>query len=414
MPGLTSLMWQGGASVAAPALRLMLRQRVQRGKELAARLPEREGIDTTPRPPGRLMWIHAASVGESLSVLSVLPFLQEVTVLLTTGTVTSAALLAGRLPALETGRVMHRFVPLDVPAWAARFLDHWQPNAAAFVESELWPNTLAACQARRIPLMLINARMSERSFRGWSRAPRFARHVLGAFTQVQAQSAADAARLSALGARCVTAPGDLKLAAPPLEADPDALVQLRYVIGDRPVWLAASTHPGEEAMASTIHRLLAPAYPGLLTIIAPRHPDRGPAIEPSAPHRSDGQGPEGGIWVVDTLGELGLLYRLTPIVFVGRSLVAPGGGQNPWEPAKLGCVVAVGPHTGNFEPAVQKLRAAGVLSVVPDAAGLAAWVEAMLSDPARVTAAGQAARAVASGLSDLPKATAQSLLALLP
>lgn len=414
MPGLTSLMWQGGASVAAPALRLMLRQRVQRGKELAARLPEREGIDTTPRPPGRLMWIHAASVGESLSVLSVLPFLQEVTVLLTTGTVTSAALLAGRLPALETGRVMHRFVPLDVPAWAARFLDHWQPNAAAFVESELWPNTLAACQARRIPLMLINARMSERSFRGWSRAPRFARHVLGAFTQVQAQSAADAARLSALGARCVTAPGDLKLAAPPLEADPDALVQLRYVIGDRPVWLAASTHPGEEAMASTIHRLLAPAYPGLLTIIAPRHPDRGPAIEPSAPHRSAGQGPEGGIWVVDTLGELGLLYRLTPIVFVGRSLVAPGGGQNPWEPAKLGCVVAVGPHTGNFEPAVQKLRAAGVLSVVPDAAGLAAWVEAMLSDPARVTAAGQAARAVASGLSDLPKATAQSLLALLP
>lgn len=411
---MTSLMWQGGASVAAPALRLMLRQRVQRGKELAARLPEREGIDTTPRPPGRLMWIHAASVGESLSVLSVLPFLQEVTVLLTTGTVTSAALLAGRLPALETGRVMHRFVPLDVPAWAARFLDHWQPNAAAFVESELWPNTLAACQARRIPLMLINARMSERSFRGWSRAPRFARHVLGAFTQVQAQSAADAARLSALGARCVTAPGDLKLAAPPLEADPDALVQLRYVIGDRPVWLAASTHPGEEAMASTIHRLLAPAYPGLLTIIAPRHPDRGPAIEPSAPHRSAGQGPEGGIWVVDTLGELGLLYRLTPIVFVGRSLVAPGGGQNPWEPAKLGCVVAVGPHTGNFEPAVQKLRAAGVLSVVPDAAGLAAWVEAMLSDPARVTAAGQAARAVASGLSDLPKATAQSLLALLP
>jgi len=150
MPGLIGPIWWHAAQWAPPALRLMLRRRVGRGKEWAARLPEREGIDPAPRPPGRLIWIHAASVGESVSVLPVLPYLRDVTVLITTGTVTSATVVAERLPGLVgIGTVLHRFVPLDVPAWVARFLDHWRPDLAAFVESELWPNTLAACQARR-------------------------------------------------------------------------------------------------------------------------------------------------------------------------------------------------------------------------------------------------------------------------
>ncbi len=405
---LSSALWHGAATLAQPALRVMLRRRVASGKEIAARLPEREGIDATPRPPGRLLWLHAASVGESVSLLPVLPHLAGVTILLTTGTVTSAALMAERAP-----DVLHRFVPLDVPGWVARFLDHWRPDAAGFVESELWPNTLAACRARRIPTMLVNARMSERSARGWGRMPGLAHPMLGGFTTVWAQSTADAERLARLGARNPVTAGDLKLSAPPLPVDEAELTRLRALVAGRPVWLAASTHPGEEEIAIRVHAQLAPSHPGLLTIIAPRHPGRGPTIDPTAPHRSATADPLGGIWVADTLGELGLLYRLAPLVFVGRSLTVPGG-QNPWEPARLGCALATGPHTANFAPAIQVLREAGALTEVADGAALAAWVDAMLRDPLRRQAAGEAARAAASATSDLPERTAQALLALIP
>jgi 3-deoxy-D-manno-octulosonic-acid transferase len=395
----------------------MLRRRVGRGKEIAARLPEREGIDPVPRPPGCLIWLHAASVGESQSILPVLSELRsqapDASILLTTGTVSSAALLADQLPRLGLHRVLHRFVPLDVPAWVARFLDHWRPDAAGFVESELWPNLIEGCLARGIPMMLVNARMSARSLRGWQRAPGFARQVVGAFDRVQAQSEADAAHLRLLGARHVIAPGNLKLAAPPLRADPAELARLRGLIGDRPAWLAASTHPGEEDVAAWVHRALADAHPGLLTIVAPRHPERGAALAVAlgAPRRAAGQDPKAGIWVADTLGELGLLYRLAPLAFVGRSL-AGQGGQNPLEPARLGCAIAVGPHTANFAEAVRALEAAGALTRVADAGELARWVDGMLRDPERRRAAGAAACAAAQGAADLPERTATALLTL--
>ena len=415
-PSLAGIAWHAAAALAAPALRRMLRSRATRGKEILHRLPEREGLDPTPRPPGRLLWLHAASVGEATSVLPVLQALPPgLHVLFTTGTATSAALLAERLPALGLHSVIHRFVPLDVPAWAARFLGHWRPDAVAFVESELWPNLLAACQARRIPLMLLNARMSGRSARSWSRLPGFARRVLGSFDQVQAQSADDARRLVCLGARNVTAPGNLKLSAAPLPADPAELARLRALIGGRPAWLAASTHPGEEDAAAAVHRTLTPAHPGLLTIIAPRHPARGPDLAAAlgAPRRSLRQDPPpGGIWLADTLGEMGLLFRLAPTVFVGGSLVDMGG-HNPWEAAHLGCAIAIGPHTTNCREAVAALQAAGALDVVADAAGLATWVDTMLHDPARRSRAGQAAQAAASGGTDLPAQAAQALLSLM-
>ena len=413
--------WHAAATLAAPGLRLMLRRRAARGKEVPHRLPEREGIDATPRPPGRLLWLHAASVGESLSVLPVLSALpRDVAVVFTTGTATSAALLAERLPALGLHGVLHRFVPLDVPAWAARFLEHWRPDAAAFVEAELWPNLLAALHARRIPAMLVNARMSARSARGWGRAPGFARHVLATFTRVQAGSEQDAARLRSLGAQAVTAPGNLKASAPPLPADAVELARLQRLLAGRPAWLAASTHPGEDEVAAQVHRRLSAAHPGLLTIVAPRHPERGASVAGHltaaglpAPRRSLGQDPpEGGIWVADTLGELGLLYRLAPVVFVGRSLVGQGG-QNPLEPARLGCAVAVGPHTANFADAVHRLTQAGGLTQVADADGLAAWVDAMLRDPHRRAQAGAAVAAAATAESGLPGQTAQALLDLM-
>ncbi len=419
MRGLVAGLWHGGTSLAAPGLRMMLRRRVARGKEIAARLPEREGIDPTLRPTGRLIWLHAASVGESQSVLPLLVALDaqapDASILITTGTVTSAALLHSRLPQIGMQSVMHRFVPLDVPAWVARFLEHWRPDVAGFVESELWPNLIDGCRARGIPMMLLNARMSARSLRGWQRVPGFARQMIGAFDRVQAQSEADAAHLRLLGARHVDAPGNLKLAAAPLPADPAELARLSLLIGARPVWLASSTHPGEEEVAGQVHRSLVAAHPGLLTIVAPRHPERGAAVAAAldAPRRAAGQDPGArGIWVADTLGELGLLYRLAPLAFVGRSLIGQGG-QNPIEPARLGCAIAVGPHTANFADAVDALEAAGALTRVADASGLAGWVDAMLRDPARRRAAGLAACAAARGAAGLPERTAAALLSLL-
>jgi 3-deoxy-D-manno-octulosonic-acid transferase len=416
-------LWAGAATLATPGLRLALRLRQRRGKEMPGRLAERRGIDQTRRPLGRLIWLHAASVGETMSVLPVLPALAtaapDATILLTTGTVTSAKLLSQRLEPALARRVLHRFAPLDVPAWASRFLDHWRPNVVGFVESELWPNLLAACRARGIPVMLINGRLSERSLAQWRRAPGLARHILGSLAQVQSRSETDADRLRELGCRCVTTPGDLKLAAPPLPADQIELERLRALLAGRPVWLTASTHPGEETLIFTVHRMLATTHPELLTIIAPRHPERGAEIAAEADgvdvgRRSLGKAPPAkGVWIVDTLGELGLWYRLCGIAFVGRSLIAPGGGQNPLEPARLGCAIAVGPHTGNFTDHVAMLRESGGLTVVRHAADLAGWVDGLLRDPVRRQAMGEAASASLQRHSDLPRRTAAALLDLM-
>jgi 3-deoxy-D-manno-octulosonic-acid transferase len=400
------------ATLAAPGLRLMLRRRVRHGKELAGRLPERRGIDPTPRPPGRLIWLHAASVGEVVSVLPVLAVLRAagVTVLVTTGTVTSARLLQQRCP-----EVLHRFVPLDVPRWVARFVDHWRPDAAAFLESELWPNMLAAARRRGVRLMLLNGRLSARSQAGWARAPGFARLVVGVFEQIWAQSGADAQRLRALGGRCVTAPGNLKFAAAPLPADPADLERLQALLGGRPRWLAANTHPGEEAIAAAVHHRLLPSHPGLVTAIAPRHPERGPALaaELGATRRGAGDDPQPGrIWIADRLGEMGLMYRLFPAVFIGKSLTAEGGGQNPLEAARLGCALAAGPLMGNQAEAVAVLAASGGLCTVADVDGLVAWVDATLRDPAATATMGAASRAVASADAELPRRAAEALLAM--
>ncbi len=419
-------LWAGAATVLSPAFRVMLRARARRGKEIEARLPERRGVERTPRPRGRLIWLHASSVGETVSVLPVLAALAaqsaDITLLLTTGTVTSARLLAMRAGEAGLGRrVLHRFAPLDVPAWAARFLDHWRPDAAVFVESELWPNIVQACRRRAIPLMLVNARLSPRSFGRWRLVPGAARHLLGGFARIEAQSAADGERLRQLGASPVSAPGNLKFAAAPLPADEAELARLAVLIGDRPVWLAASTHPGEEALAFAVHRNLAAAYPGLLTIVVPRHPERGPAVAAAADglpvsRRGAGEDPPtaGGVWLADTVGELGLFYRLARIAFVGRSLLLPGGGQNPLEPAKLGCAVAVGPHTGNFTEIVTTLIARGALACVADVSALSDWVGRMLADPAARAAMGAAGLEAAGRYADLPARTAAAILGLLP
>lgn len=401
----------------------MLRRRAGGGKEVRARLAEREGIDPTPRPPGPLVWLHAASVGETQSILPVIRLLAEanIQILLTTGTTTSARLAEDRLQTLDLhNHVRHRFAPLDIPPWVVRFLEHWRPDAAGFVESELWPNVLASCQARRIPLLLINARLSPRSFARWRWLPGLARHMLEAVVEIQAQSEADAERFRALGAARVSAPGNLKFAASALPVDEAALAGLRATLANRPAWVAASTHPGEEELIFAAHRALAARHPGLLTILVPRHPERGPAIAEAAKaaglpiaRRGAGEAPPAeGIWLADTLGELGLFYRLAPIAFVGRSLIAPGGGQNPLEPARLGCAVAVGPHVGNFPEAVAVLEQAGALTKVNDTDALVDWVETMLRQADRRAAMGAAGQEAAARHETLPALVANTLLRL--
>jgi 3-deoxy-D-manno-octulosonic-acid transferase len=360
-------------------------------------------------------------MGETMSILPVVASLVQLApaahVLVTPGTVTSATLFARRAPALG-GHVHHRFVPLDVPGWVGRFLDHWRPDAGAMVESELWPNLLAACRRRGVRLMLINGRMSDRSYRRWRRLPRVIGPLLSAFTLVQAQSREDAERLQALGAGQVSAPGNLKFAAAPLPVDQMELDRLGRLLAGRPVWLAACTHPGEEAVAIAIHHALAPRHPGLLTIIAPRHAERGTDVAGLAgtmpvTRRALQQDPprESGLWIADTMGELGLLYRLCRIVFVGKSL-AVFGGQNPLEPARLGCAVAVGPRTENLREAVALLQQSGGLTVVADGGALRTWVETLLRDSAQADALGQACAAAAQSASDLPHRVARALAVL--
>lgn len=439
------LAWRLAATALAPLLPLWLARRARRGKEIPARLAERRG-EGAVRPPGPLLWLHAASVGETTSILPLLEALAarrpDLSLLVTTGTVTAAAVLGQRLPPALAARVTHRFVPLDVPGWAARFLDGWRPDAAVFVESELWPNLLAACRRRGVPLALVNARMSARAARRWLRAPGFAREVLASFRLVLAQSMADAERLEDLGAADVGAWGNLKFAAPPLPADAAELDRLRALLAGRPVLLAASTHPGEEAIAAEAHRRLAPAHPGLLLLVVPRHPPRGAEVAATlaaaglrTTRRSLGQdpGPEDAAHVADTLGELGLFYRLAGVALVGGSLV-PHGGQNPLEPARLGCPILLGPHTWNFAEPVLRLVAAGgaeivaasgaeivsaggarVLPAGPNPAGaLAEAAGAVLSDGTRARKMAAAAAAVADDASGLPDRIAAAVLDLLP
>jgi 3-deoxy-D-manno-octulosonic-acid transferase len=279
----------------------------------------------------------------------------------------------------------------------------------------LWPNQLLACRERNIPAMLVNARMSAGSFAAWRRAPGLARFMLGTFRIIRARGEEDAARLRALGAVHVETPGDLKLAAEPLPVDDTELAALRARLADRPTLLAASTHPGEEALVAAAHQRIAAVIPGLLTIIVPRHPDRGPALATAlnAPRRAAGQPPpESGIWIADTLGEMGLWYRLCRIALIGRSLMAPGGGQNPLEPARLGCAIIVGPHTGNFTGHIARLRAADGLVELSGPDGLADAVIALLTDPERRQAMAERAGHLAQLHADLPGRTAAALLSL--
>ncbi len=401
---------------AAPAVASwLLAWRLKRGKENPARLSERYGITKLPRPDGPLIWLHGASVGEMLAVIPLIERIRAMNfaVLVTSGTVTSAALAEQRLP---PGAV-HQFIPLDAPRFVGRFLDHWQPDLTLFVESDLWPNLILTCADRSIPMILVNGRVSERSFNRWRRLPGVIGALLGCFDLCLTQSGADTQRYAQLGAPRISTSGNLKLDVPAPPADQTTLRKLKSIIGTRPVIAAASTHEGEEAAIIAVHQRLRAKYPSLLTVIAPRHPDRGSGIVESAKtaglsvavrSRGDLPNTDVDIFVADTLGELGIIYRLAPIVFVGGSL-ASHGGQNPIEAIRLGAAVVHGPNVWNFDEIYATLDAAHGAARIADEEALTACLANWLARPVTRKAVADAALVTVGKLSGALERTLAAL-----
>jgi 3-deoxy-D-manno-octulosonic-acid transferase len=362
----------------------LLRRRAARGKEDADRLGERLGHASRPRPDGPLVWLHGVSVGESLSLLPLAEALRarrpDLGLLVTSGTVTSAELLARRLPE----GVIHQFAPVDAPGAVRRFLDHWRPGLGVQVESELWPNLILGARARGVRLVLASARMTQESARGWGRVPAAARSLLGSFDLILPQDPDTAARLTGLGAAMGPAL-NLKRVGDPLPCDQAELARLREAIGERPVILAASTHSGEEA-------LIARAAEGLggLLVVAVRHPDRGAAVAEElaalglqVARRAAGEPltAETTAYVADTLGEMGLFFRLADVAVMGGSFVEGVGGHNPLEPARLGVPLVTGPHHFNAAELYGEMFAEVCAIEAADQAALARHLKGLMTYP---------------------------------
>ncbi|MEZ5909357.1 MAG: glycosyltransferase N-terminal domain-containing protein [Hyphomicrobiaceae bacterium] len=421
-PGLLLKAYRLGTRALTPIAPIILRHRLKRHKEDPDRLAERQGVAGLPRPAGPLVWLHAASVGEVNAILPVITALAaarpDLKLLLTSGTVTSASLAAERLGT----SAIHQYVPLDTPRYVARFLDHWSPDLAVFTESEIWPNLILSAAERKIPAVLVNARMSKRSFRKWRRFGSVSAPLFSRFDRILAQNEKLARRFIEVGARRADGVGNLKADAPPLPVDEVELRRLSRAMEGRAVLLAASTHEGEEAIVAEAHRRLAVTQPGFHTIIVPRHPERGAAIAAQlagtglrVARRALGElpTPETDIYVADTLGELGTFYSLTRIAFVGGSLVAHGG-QNPIEPVRLGCFALTGPSRHNFDDIYDTLIQHGVAAEVTSADDIVEAVRSRADDPAAAAAFEQKSRAALASLTGALERTVAALLDYIP
>jgi 3-deoxy-D-manno-octulosonic-acid transferase len=392
------------SAALTPLAPVLIRQRLKNNKEDPARLDERRGISQIERPAGPLVWIHGASVGEVLAAAALIERLRALgmRILLTSGTVTSAEIIAKRFPT----DIIHQYIPYDSPRFVARFLDHWKPSLALFIESDLWPNLIISAAKRRLPMVLINARMSQRSFPRWQKFSATIGALLGRFEICLAQSETDAERFSALGSRSVVVTGNLKLDVQAPPGDAVKLDKLMAVTRGRPIIVASSTHPGEEEIIFETHKTLTSFFPKLLTVIVPRHAHRGADIAQmitvagaQVALRSREELPHAGtdIYVADTMGELGLFYRLSPVVFIGGSLV-PHGGQNPIEAVKLGASVVHGPHVFNFTDVYEALDGAGGAKLADSSEQLVKQLGQMLGNEAARDAAIEAGQRVVERL----------------
>ena len=410
--------YRAATTALGPLAKPWLDARARRGKEDAARLGERFGFYQQPRPSGRLIWLHAASVGESGVAMALIDALSRrdptLSFLLSTGTRTSAEIAAKRAPA----RTTHIYAPLDVAPAVRRFVAHWAPDLGVFVESEIWPNLILEARRRGTALALVNARMSPATLQNWRSWSAAAREVLGAFAWVSAADARTGDALTTLRGAPTPALGNLKLAAPLPRIDPQARAALATDIGKRPVWVAASTHPGEDEIVLEAHARVRANVPNALLILAPRHPDRGAAVAAlahDAPRRAMGRGiGDAPVYVADTMGEMALFYDLAPISLVAGSLLPELKGHNPVEPAKFGSAVLSGPNVESFQDLFDALFTGQAALRVDDAHDIAVAVTHLWRDEATRVRQVEAARAViAHGAAAFDNTVAQ-LLALTP
>lgn len=395
-------------------------RKLRRAGVSAFRAHEKLGHATEPRSgSGPMIWFHAASVGESLSVLALIARMGELLpraqFLITSGTATSAQLVEHRLPA----RCVHQFAPFDAPGPLTRFLRHWRPAAAVFVESEIWPQMLRRTHAQGAKMALVNARLSKTSQARWAKIPETARYVLDVFDLILSQNDAMAQAMVEMHAPAdrVARGINLKSLSEPLEPDPAVLAQIRTALKGRPLWVAASTHKGEEEQVLRAHKHLLETYPDLLLILAPRHPDRSAEVAAliaraglSCATRSAGELPrDSNVFLADTLGELGSWYALTRIVFLGGSLV-PVGGHNPFEVAQAGAALLSGPHVFNFAETYAEMTARGAVSTVSSDSELTSEVASLLGDFTRLDRARQSSSDFVKGKSDQLGAIATRLI----
>lgn len=419
-PPLPVRLYRGAANLIAPLAYRRVARKLEAQGVAAGRQKERMGHATAPRPAGRLLWFHAASVGESLSVLRLIAHLgtrqPDLSFLLTSGTATSAQIVAGRLPP----RTTHQFAPLDSTRATARFLAHWRPDAAVFVESELWPQMLVQTGAAGVPMALINARMSERSARNWKRFPATARFLLGHFRMIHCQDDATAGQLRDLGIKTAEKGLNLKSLSGELPVNAAALEEMRAAIGPRPLWLASSTHPGEDEIVLAAQTQVLRRHPETLLILVPRHPERAETIARliDAAGLTHARRSTGGtiaadtqVYLADTLGETGLWYTLAPLTCLCGSYT-PVGGHNPYEPAHAGSAILHGPLHANFAQTYPALDAAGAAQAV-EADALGTTVTGLLEEAGRLAAMREKARDFAQaqndGLDDVAQALSKAL-----
>ena len=390
--------WRGLMSVSEPIRARHLRRRIAKGKEQPARLCERYGTATVARPEGPLLWVHAASNGEALASLPLIDALRAETpglgVLVTTFTVTGAELIQKQAP-----HVIHQYKPCEDSTAITAFLDHWRPDLALLIESEFWPNLMWQTAQRGIPMAQVNGQLSVGSARGWRVASGTFRALMHGLAARLVKTDAVKARMVALGvpADSITVTGDLKASRAVQHPDAEALDTLRVQIGTRPVFLAASTHPGEEEAVAIAHERLAERAPDLLTIIAPRHATRGDEIAAmltarglSVHRRSHGDAPNGAaVYLADTTGEMPLWYSLAPITFIGAGW-GELGGHNPLEAAQLGSAMISGPHVHASQAAFDTLQAADAVRFVEDAQARADQLLSLTDAQGHPNAAAQA------------------------
>ena len=370
------------------AIKGYVNKRKLNGKEDINRFNEREGKPKMPRPEGKLFWLHGASVGESVSMLplinKILETYPDAHVMVTTGTVTSADVMQKRLP----DRAFHQFIPIDNPVFTNRFVKYWQPDVVLWFESEFWPAMLSSISKRNIPLILINGRISNKTFKRWQQFDFICKELLDCFTMCLGQSEEDAYRLRTLGAKDAICLGNIKYAGLPLPIDEKVKKDLQKKISSRPLWLISSTHDDEEIRIAKAHKKLKEKYPDLLMIVAPRHPNRGAEIaelieksnlKVALRSKGDKLTNDIDVYIADTIGEMGLWYELSKIVFVGGSLI-PHGGQNFIEPSRVRDAVIVGPHMHNFTEAMSRARKADAIMQIENIEELEHLVDELLSN----------------------------------